>query len=291
MSGARRFYIPFIKLQHSGNTRRASLGDRTDMRTSSSQPSRPSILPGEPLASAEAGPELCRTVRPLVYVVEDDTDIARLLQHNLESAGFAVRQFGDASNVMGSALAETPALFLLDVMLPGTNGFDLCRQIRQSEYLCRVPVIFLTARTSEADKVRGLELGGDDYVAKPFSPRELLARVRAVLRHAQPPKPSTLRLGTLEIDPSAMTVSVQGRPVLVTALEFRLLEYLAEHPGRVFTRDQLLDAVWRQDVYVTPRSVDVYVWRLREKIEANSASPQFLKTVRGVGYRFDVPRS
>lgn len=292
MSGrARRFYIPFMQLQHSGNTSRASL-EQNPMRTFPSQPSQPVLPSGELATSGAMSAEVRRQEgRSLIYVVEDDTDITRLLHHNLEAAGFAVRLFGDASNVLRSAQAELPALFLLDVMLPGTNGFDLCRQIRQSEGFCRTPIIFLTARTSEADKVRGLELGGDDYVSKPFSPRELLARVRAVLRHAEPPKPGTLRLGTLEIDPSAMTVTVQGRPVLVTALEFRLLEYLAQHPGRVFTRDQLLDAVWRQDVYVTPRSVDVYVWRLREKIETNPEAPQYLKTVRGVGYRFDVPRS
>jgi two-component system phosphate regulon response regulator PhoB len=226
-----------------------------------------------------------------VYVVEDDRDISRLLQHTLESAGFAARVFGEAGSVVPAALADLPALFLLDVMLPGANGFELCRQIRQTESLSRVPVIFLTARTGEAEKVHGLELGGDDYIAKPFSPRELLARLRAVLRHSQPPKSNILRMGQLEIDPVAMTVSVQDRPVLVTALEFRLLEYFARHAGRVFTRDQLLDAVWRQDVYVTPRSVDVYVWRLREKIETNPESPEFLKTVRGVGYRFDTPRA
>jgi DNA-binding response OmpR family regulator len=229
--------------------------------------------------------------KALVYVVEDDADIAHLVQHTLEAGGFAVRRFGEAGEVLRSAFSDLPALFLLDVMLPGGNGFELCRQIRQSDGLARVPVIFLTARTGEAEKVHGLELGGDDYIAKPFSPRELLARVRAVLRHAQPPKTSTLRLGRLEIDPVAMMVRVQDRQVLVTALEFRLLEYFARHTGRVFTRDQLLDAVWRQDVYVTPRSVDVYVWRLREKIEANPESPEFLKTVRGVGYRFDVPRA
>jgi two-component system phosphate regulon response regulator PhoB len=177
-------------------------------------------------------------------------------------------------------------------MLPGQDGFDLCRQIRRTPTLLATPIIFLTAKTAEADKVKGLELGGDDYITKPFSPRELVARVRTVLRgmRKEPAPTETLRLGDIEIDASSMTVQVQGRAVPTTVREFRLLEYLATHRGRVLTRDQLLDAVWKETLFVTPRSIDVYIRRLREKIETDPRHPQYLKTLRGIGYRFEVPR-
>ncbi|HUO25832.1 MAG TPA: response regulator transcription factor [Candidatus Aquilonibacter sp.] len=232
------------------------------------------------------------TPRFLVFVVEDDEDIARLISHTLQAAGFDVQSFVGSNSVIPEALREAPSLFLLDVMLPGQDGFDLCRQIRQTPSLSVIPVIFLTAKTTEADRVKGLELGGDDYITKPFSPRELVARVRSVLRGLrQAPAPvEALRLGDIEIDASSMTVQVQGRPVLTTVREFRLLEYLAAHRGRVLTRDQLLDAVWKETPFVTPRSIDVYIRRLREKIEDDPRHPQYLKTLRGIGYRFEVPK-
>lgn len=229
--------------------------------------------------------------RKLIFVVEDDEDICRLVRHHLHSAGYEVLSFPAGSSVIAESLRARPALFVLDVMLPGINGFDLCRQIRQTEVLAKIPIIFLTAKVGESDRIKGLELGADDYVIKPFSPRELVARVRTVLRRLEEPELSEpLRLGGLEIDPSSMTLRVEGRSVATTAREFRLLEYLATHRSRVFTRDQLLDAVWKETVAVTPRSVDVYVRRLREKIEPDSNNPQYLKTVRGIGYRFEVPR-
>jgi two-component system phosphate regulon response regulator PhoB len=177
-------------------------------------------------------------------------------------------------------------------MLPGIDGFELCRHIRQTPVVAGIPIIFLTAKTAEADRIKGLELGGDDYVTKPFSPRELIARVRSVLRGLGQSSASeeVLRFGDLEIDVSSMTVQVQGRNVLTTVREFRLLEYLASHRGRVLTRDQLLDAVWKETPFVTPRSIDVYVRRLREKIEPDPRHPQYLKTLRGIGYRFEVPK-
>jgi two-component system phosphate regulon response regulator PhoB len=177
-------------------------------------------------------------------------------------------------------------------MLPGTDGFELCRHIRQTSALSEIPIIFLTAKTGEADRVKGLELGGDDYITKPFSPRELVARIRTVLRGVGqgPAPPEVLRFGDLEIDASSMTVQMQGRTVLTTVREFRLLEYLANHRGRVMTRDQLLDAVWKETPFVTPRSIDVYIRRLREKIEIDPRHPQYLKTLRGIGYRFEVPK-
>jgi DNA-binding response OmpR family regulator len=229
--------------------------------------------------------------RPRIFVVEDDADIARLISHNLKIAGYDVQSFASGSAVVGQAIREAPSLFLLDVMLPGANGFDLCRQIRQTQALAKIPVIFLTAKGDESDRIRGLELGGDDYITKPFSPRELVARVRTVLRSSpEAPVPETLKLGDLEIDASSMTVRLEGRTVLTTVREFRLLEYLAAHRGRVFTRDQLLDAVWKETAFVTPRSVDVYVRRLREKIESDPRHPRYLKTLRGIGYRLESPK-
>ncbi len=247
--------------------------------------------PAEPFEQKESHP-VPGPPRPVIFVVEDDEDIARLISHNLKAAGFGVQSFISSASVLTEAARERPALFLLDVMLPGSDGFELCRHIRQTPALSAIPIIFLTAKTAEADRVKGLELGGDDYITKPFSPRELVARLRTVLRGVSqaPAGTEVLRLGDLEIDISSMTVQVQGRIVTTTTREFRLLEYLATHRGRVLTRDQLLDAVWRETPFVTPRSIDVYVRRLREKIEPDPHHPQYLKTLRGIGYRFEVPK-
>ena len=239
---------------------------------------------------AQVGDSIATSAEP-IFVVEDDYDICRLIEHNLRSAGYGVHSFSTGASVVTEATRAHPRLFLLDVMLPGTDGFDLCRQIRQIELLAKIPIIFLTARTSEADRVKGLELGGDDYITKPFSPRELVARVRAVLRGSREMSLSeVLNFGELEIDPCSMTVTFAGRAVTTTVREFRLLEYLASHRSRVFTREQLLDAIWKETAFVTPRSEDLYVRRLREKIERDPSKPRYLKTLRGVGYRFEVPR-
>lgn len=247
-------------------------------------------FPVEP--SQRTAPATAPQVRPLIFVVEDEEDIARLISHNLQASGFAVQSFVNGSSLISEALRESPALFLLDVMLPGTDGFELCRHIRQTPALATTPIIFLTAKTSEADRVKGLELGGDDYITKPFSPRELVARIRSVLRGIghNSSTPEVLGFGELEIDVSSMTVQVGGHNVMTTVREFRLLEYLAAHRGRVLTRDQLLDAVWKETPFVTPRSIDVYIRRLREKIERDPRHPQYLKTLRGIGYRFEVPK-
>ena len=226
-----------------------------------------------------------------IFVVEDDVDISRLVRHHLEGAGYRIRTFATAQGVLPDAQRERPALFLLDIMMPGTDGFELCRQIRQTNTLSMTPIIFLTAKTTEVDRILGLELGADDYITKPFSPRELVARIKAVLRRCEPPlSPDLVTAGELQIDTAAMTVTVRKQQTVTTATEFRLLHYLAQHPGRVFTRDQLLDAVWRDTTFVSPRSVDVYVRKLREKIERDPERPEYLKTVRGTGYRFDVPK-
>jgi two-component system phosphate regulon response regulator PhoB len=199
--------------------------------------------------------------------------------------------FPTGNTVIMESERQRPTLFVLDIMVPGKDGLELCRQIRQTQSLASTPVIFLTAKSGEADRILGLELGADDYIPKPFSPRELVARVKAVLRRFERPlSQSPLRVGEIEIDPSAMTLTVAGQIVTTTATEFRLLDYFARHIGRVFTRDQLLDSVWRDTAYVTPRSVDVYVRRIREKIEPDPENPRYLKTVRGAGYRFEAPK-
>jgi DNA-binding response OmpR family regulator len=229
--------------------------------------------------------------KPLVFVVEDEADIARLICLHLDSSGYATRWFSSSSSVIEEAVKEPPSLFLLDVMIPGSDGLELCRHIRLTKPLVGSQIIFLTARAGEADRVKGLELGGDDYISKPFSPRELVARVRAVLRRSRElVRSEVLKLGEIEIDGASMILKVDGRTVQTTTREFRLLDYMARHAARVFTRDQLLDAVWSEGSFVTPRSVDVYMRRLREKIEPDPDNPMYLKTVRGIGYRFDIPK-
>ncbi len=227
-----------------------------------------------------------------IVVLEDDADISRLVQYHLESAGYIVRPYLTQGSLVADAEREAPALFLLDIMVPGGDGLDLCRRLRQNPSLSVIPIIFLTARAAENDRVHGLELGADDYITKPFATRELLARVKAVLRRFERPStPSTVRFEDIEIDAGAMQLRVSAKLVTTTATEFRLLDYLARHPGRVFSRDHLLDAVWGDARFVTPRSVDVYVRRIREKIEADPESPRYLKTMRGAGYRFEIPKS
>ena len=226
-----------------------------------------------------------------VFVLEDDADIARLVQHHLEAAGFEVRLFHTPTNVILDAERKAPALFLLDIMVPGGDGLDVCRRLRNHAGLSTVPIIFLTARAGENDRVLGLELGADDYITKPFSTRELVARVKAVLRRFErPTSPSVISFEEIIIDAGAMQLKVRGELTTTTATEFRLLDYLARHPGRVFSRDHLLDAVWGDARFVTPRSVDVYVRRIREKIEIDPENPRYLKTVRGAGYRFELPK-
>ena len=208
-----------------------------------------------------------------IFIVEDDEDIARLVRHHLEGAGYAARLFTRIAGVVTEAEREKPSLFLLDIMVPGGDGLDLCRHIRQSTTLSATPVIFLTARVSEADRINGLDLGADDYITKPFSPRELVARIRAVLRRFERPLEKTkISAGEIEIDTAGMIVTVRGNRVLTTATEFRLLEHFARHTGRVFTRGQLLEAVWRDTEYVSERSVDVYVRKSARNSNANRRS-------------------
>ena len=225
-----------------------------------------------------------------VLIIEDDRDIVELVRYNLANEGFQVSAAFDGGTGLSTLKKTPPDLLLLDLMLPKLSGLEICREIRKDDSLNRLPILMLTARGEEADRVVGLEMGADDYVTKPFSPRELLARVKALLRRSEPPvdAPRTIEIGKLAIDPASYRVSNSGKAVPLSTLEFRLLYYLASRPNRVFTRDQLLDAVWGTDRFVTPRSVDVYVRRLREKIESDPENPAYLKTVRGAGYLFET---
>ncbi|HYR87088.1 MAG TPA: response regulator [Terriglobia bacterium] len=225
-----------------------------------------------------------------ILIVEDESDLIKLLKYNLEKEGFRVSYATDGSVALAEVRRDPPDLLILDLMLPGLDGLEVCRQLRRSDKFARIPVLMLSARSEEADRIVGLELGADDYVTKPFSMREVVARVRALLRRNEPAGPQRLKLqrGDIMIDPMAHSVVVSGRAVELSALEFRLLHYLASHPGMVFSRDQLLDSVWGNDRTVTPRSVDVYIRRVREKIETQPQQPNYVQTVHGVGYRFAI---
>ena len=217
-----------------------------------------------------------------VLIVEDEEAIRDLVAFHLEAAGFQVRQASDGVEGLRQALEEPPDLLLLDLMLPGLDGVALLRALRRES---RVPVIMLTARTEEVDRVQGLELGADDYVGKPFSPRELVARVKAVLRRTDPPI-ERLAAGGVEIDLPAHRCFVEGSERELTLTEFGILRMLMERPGQVLTREMLLEKVWGFDYYGDARTVDVHVRHLREKVEAEPSRPRLIETVRGVGYRF-----
>ncbi|MDZ7802166.1 MAG: response regulator transcription factor [Trueperaceae bacterium] len=221
-----------------------------------------------------------------ILVVEDDADVASVVRAYLEREGYAVEVAHDGLAGLRAAQERTPALIVLDWMLPHLDGPSFLARLRRD---AATPVIMLTARIEESDRVLGLELGADDYVAKPFSPRELVARVKAVLRRTSPPEggaQETIEHAGLHIDPARRTVRVQGRPVALTALEFDLLHVLARTPGRVFSRTELLDAVWGEDFMGVDRVVDVHVSNLRHKLAAAGADGR-LATVRGVGYKLE----
>jgi len=224
-----------------------------------------------------------------ILIIEDDRDIVELVRYNLANEGFEVTAVTDGSVALSLLRKSTPDLVILDLMLPKMPGLEVCKEVRRDPALNRLPILMLTARGEEADRVVGLEMGADDYVTKPFSPRELAARVKALLRRAEPADEveRPIEVGRLFIDPSSYRVMRAGKALTLSTLEFRLIYYLAARPNRVFTRDQLLDAVWGTDRFVTPRSVDVYIRRLREKIETDPENPVHLKTVRGAGYLFE----
>ncbi len=231
-----------------------------------------------------------------IAVVEDEAELASLIEYNLNRGGFQTRVFGGGVNTFRELEAWQPDLIVLDVMLPGQDGFEICRRIRQGGKLTRTPVIFLTARSDEVDRVLGLEIGGDDYITKPFSPRELLARIKAHLRRSEAdtePKQTNVTMGPFRVDLAARRVfqlKPQGleKEVELTSTEFKLLEFFLTHVGHAWSREQLLREVWGEQHYVTPRTVDVHIRRLREQIEEKPDEPAFLVTVRGFGYRFEV---
>jgi two-component system alkaline phosphatase synthesis response regulator PhoP len=226
-----------------------------------------------------------------VLVVEDEKDIRTLVRYNLETEGFAVLEADEGELALALVRRERPALVVLDIMLPGMSGLEICRALREDEETRTVPIMMLTAKAAEVDKVVGLEMGADDYVTKPFSPREFLARVKAVLRRAHGPeieRPHELyERGRLRIDFDTYQAFLDGREVKLSLREFELLSFFVRHPQRVFERTQLLDLVWGRDTYVEPRTVDVHVRRLRMRIERDDTRPELILTVRGVGYKFD----
>jgi phosphate regulon transcriptional regulator PhoB len=222
-----------------------------------------------------------------IAIVEDEAELASLIEYNLTRQGYQAQILAGGRGTMKALEQYKPDLILLDVMLPDADGFELCRQIRQSAGLKRIPVLFLTARSEEVDRVLGLEIGGDDYMTKPFSPRELVARVKAHLRREEmDSEPAIQEIGPFRLDRSGHRVYVGERELALTSTEFNLLEFFLTHPGRAYSREQLLEAVWGEQRFVTPRTVDVHVRRLREQIEEHADAPRYLTTVRGFGYRF-----
>jgi len=227
-----------------------------------------------------------------ILLIEDDSDLYSLLKYNLEKEGFTLTGLQTGKGALDLCRQVRPDLILLDIMLPDSDGLDICKGIRKDPELAATPVIFLTARASETDRIVGLEIGANDYVVKPFFVRELVARVKLQLRGAiRSEAARVLEGGGLELDPSSRQVRQNGGPVALTATEFRLLEFLMSRPGVVFSREQLLDAVWGQDRAITDRAVDVYVLRLRQKVESDPAAPQLIHSVRGFGYTFEPRRA
>lgn len=232
-----------------------------------------------------------------ILVVDDEKSIVTLLQYNLEQSGYSVITALDGEEGLNRAIAEKPQLIILDLMLPKLDGIEVCKQLRQQKIM--VPILMLTAKDDEFDKVLGLELGADDYMTKPFSPREVVARIKAILRRSQisqeagesnDEREDVLKLNELEIYHDRYEAFFKGRILELTPKEFELLLYLAQHKGRVLTRDQLLSAVWNYDFAGDTRIVDVHISHLREKIEEDTRKPIYIKTIRGLGYKLEEPK-
>jgi len=218
-----------------------------------------------------------------IVLIEDDSDLYTLLQYNLEKEGFQMTGSKTGKGAIELCRSFGPDLVLLDIMLPDSDGLDICKGIRSHPELAHVPVIFLTARVSETDRIVGLELGANDYVVKPFFVRELIARIKLQFRTAAEPS-RVIKVGAIELDRGSCRVKLNGAVLSLTATEFRLLEFMMSRQGVVFSRDQLLNAVWGQDRAITDRAVDVYVLRLRQKVEEDPANPRMIHSVRGFGY-------
>jgi len=231
------------------------------------------------------------TIGQKILIVEDEPDIRKLVQYNLLQERYKVLEAEDGEQALKIVQRDKPNLVILDLMLPGLSGIEVCKLLRERPDTAKLPILMLTAKAGEADRVLGLEMGADDYLAKPFSPRELVARVRAILRRAngagQTENLPSYNKGGLKIDFATYEVFARGKTVKLTLKEFELLRFLVQNPNRVLNRDQLLDRVWGGDTFVTPRTVDVHIRRLRKAIEKDDSKPQWILTLRGVGYKFD----
>lgn len=224
----------------------------------------------------------------MIYCVEDDAGIRELVVYTLQNTGLEARGFSDGGALFDALRLDKPQLILLDIMLPGMDGIEILRQLRSRPATARIPVIMASAKGTEYDKVVGLDAGADDYLAKPFGMMEMVSRIRAVLRRTeQPAAQGTLRMGELEVDPLSHTVRARGERVELTLKEFELLKLFLEHPGRVFSRDQLLERIWSTDYLGETRTVDVHIGTLRTKL---GSCGEYIRTVRGVGYRMEAPQ-
>ena len=230
------------------------------------------------------------TDKKKIMVVDDEEDIRELIIYNLKKDGFTVSSASDGEEALKQIRAGHVDLLVLDLMLPGIQGMELCRTVRNNPKTKDLPIIMLTAKGEEVDRILGLEIGADDYITKPFSPRELVARVKAVLRRIseKTSDEKVITIGRLSINKETYTVSKNNIPVMLSSTEFKLLLYLVERKGKIFSRDQLLDAVWKDEAFVEPRTVDVHIRRLRTQIEDDPSEPQYIKTRRGIGYYVDA---
>ena len=225
--------------------------------------------------------------RPHILIVEDEAALVTMLRYNLESDGYRVSEAVDGEEALLLVAEDPPELVILDWMLPSLSGIEVCRRMRRGPHMSAVPIIMLTARGEETDQVRGLDSGADDYITKPFSPRELLARIRAVMRRVQASDEDVLVYGDIEMDLARHKVQRGGQEIHLGPTEYRLLRHFLESPGRVFSREQLLDAVWGRDVYVEARTVDVHIRRLRKTLNHNDRH-DIIRTVRSAGYAIDT---
>lgn len=229
-----------------------------------------------------------------ILVIDDEPDIVELVSYNLIKSGYQIDHALDGETALKKLTDNKYDLIVLDVMLPSIDGFQLCTIIRNNPALSYLPIIMLTARSDEFDKVHGLEMGADDYITKPFSPKELIARIKAIIRRTETQiysnniQDNILKIKDISIDKEKYIITLQDISIKLSATEFKLLLYLAERPKKVFSREQLLDAVWGDDIYIEPRTVDVHIRRIRSKIEKNPDDPEYLKTMRGIGYFFDA---
>jgi len=228
--------------------------------------------------------------RRRIFIVDDEPDIVELVTYNLAKEGFEVDSSFDGEEALNRIRKEEFDLIILDLMLPGMQGMEICRILRNDPRTKNIPIIMLTAKGEEVDKILGLEMGADDYMTKPFSPRELLARVKTVMRRVteQAADGKIIRIDNLTINKETYSVAKDDKLLNLSSTEFRLFLYLAERKGKVFTRDQLLDAVWKDEAFVEPRTVDVHIRRLRTQIEDDPSNPKYVKTKRGIGYYVDA---